>query len=44
VKPQVINEEWINGIVDTRRPERRIEFEALFLPEDDLSLAKAMQN
>ena len=37
------DEDRIDRIIDVRRTGRRIEFEALFLAEDDFSLPKAPQ-
>jgi hypothetical protein len=41
LQPQIVNEERIDGIIDVRCTERRIECEALFLAEDDFSFPKA---
>jgi hypothetical protein len=43
VKPQVIDEERIEGVVDVRRTGRRIVVEVLFLAEDDFSPAEPPQ-
>jgi len=43
LKPQVINQERIDGVVDVWRAKRRIVLEALFLAEDDFCLGKSLQ-
>jgi len=43
LKPQVINQERIDGVVDVWRAKRRIVLKALFLAEDDFSPEKSPQ-